>query len=422
MDKKLELLAESIKASGLVRPELLKEEKFFDKPFTKEQILNILEAVGFDTKVYNFDYLIKETGIRGIINEAKGPTNFFLPMALAASIFGGSNAINKLNQIQPIISNAETQHVQALDSELQKAIEDRGAMFADLLARYKADLESNPGQYWGEWGQRRKDYVNDYFETLANAKPGDTTMIAAAKPYAINVPVSSNPNNPKFHNVNLQNIKPGGLYDIALPRSANFNRVTTRGDAAEWPSIDIDTITDEDHEALEKEAKEKGRKSVAGQVAPLQKDATTSGALAAGAGLWGLGSAVRKSKDEELGLEEAIEFSQFGKPQPEPKLFTTEQLVSLFESLKLDTKKYTVEYLAEQIGFVPLDEYYETAHDLAAKRTGYAMNQNLPKPTPTAKEFETANRKRKEIESKNKKTTPSIPERFLPEKLPREKK
>jgi hypothetical protein len=378
MNKKLQLLAEGIRASGLVKPELLKEEKFFDKPFTKDQVLNILENVGVNTEVYNFDYLIREFGIRGIINEAKGPANFFLPIALATTLFSGANAINKANQIQPIISNAETQYVQAIDDKLQNAINDRGAYFADLLAGYKADLDRPGGAQ--DVGPGRVAYVNDYFETLANAKPGETTMIAKPKPYAINVPVSSFQGNPKFHNITLRNIKPGGMYDINLPKETNLDKVQDGYDFSNLVN-NLGTIDDKDHEALEKEAKENARQSVAGQIAPLQKDVATSGALAAGAGLWGLGSAVRRSKEEELGLEETVEFSQFARPKKAPKLFTTGQLVSLFESLKLDTKKYTVNYLAEQLGFVDLIEATERQIRLA--------NQTLsdPSASPEAKDL-----------------------------------
>jgi hypothetical protein len=43
-----------------------------------------------------------------------------------------------------------------------------------------------------------------------------------------------------------------------------------------------------------------------------------------------------------------------------------------------------------------INEYYESPADMAAKRTGYAMNQDLPKPKPTAEEYETAMRRRSE--------------------------
>jgi hypothetical protein len=47
-------------------------------------------------------------------------------------------------------------------------------------------------------------------------------------------------------------------------------------------------------------------------------------------------------------------------PEPEPEEFmesyTQKDLLELFEALKLDTDKYTFEYLAEELGFIPLNE------------------------------------------------------------------
>jgi hypothetical protein len=42
----------------------------------------------------------------------------------------------------------------------------------------------------------------------------------------------------------------------------------------------------------------------------------------------------------------------------ESESFSTEELVRLFESFNLDTDKYTTEYLAEQLGFKPLNEIF----------------------------------------------------------------
>jgi len=83
-------------------------------------------------------------------------------------------------------------------------------------------------------------------------------------------------------------------------------------------------------------------------------------------------------------------------PLPLPESYTLSELNEAFNALGLNTEKYTTEYLAEELGFVPLSEYYESPADMAAKRTGYAMNQNLPQPKPTAEEYETAMRRRSE--------------------------
>jgi hypothetical protein len=76
--------------------------------------------------------------------------------------------------------------------------------------------------------------------------------------------------------------------------------------------------------------------------------------------------------------------------------YAAEELREAFIRAGLDTNKYTLDYLAEQLGFVPLDEYYdESPKDIAAKRTGYAMNQDLPEPKPTADDWKYAIKGRK---------------------------
>jgi hypothetical protein len=83
------------------------------------------------------------------------------------------------------------------------------------------------------------------------------------------------------------------------------------------------------------------------------------------------------------------------------EIFTEEEMLQLFEELDLDTHTYTTEFLAEELGFQPLEESYESAEDIAAKRTGYAMNQNLPKPKPTQYDYETVMRRVAKEKAKN---------------------
>jgi hypothetical protein len=53
------------------------------------------------------------------------------------------------------------------------------------------------------------------------------------------------------------------------------------------------------------------------------------------------------------------------KQESDEESFSKEEIVEVMEALKLDTNKYTFEYLAEQLGFVPLKE--EELGDAAAK-------------------------------------------------------
>jgi hypothetical protein len=337
MDKKLQSLAENIKQSGALKPELLKEEKYYDRPFTQAQILNILESVGVDTFKYSFDFLAKEFGIRGIINEAKGPANFFMPLALAGSLLSGGHAINTANQIAPVAQQVQADHVAEYDAALDKALADRAALFSDLLNRYKEELPSQRGMP-SEWYNRQKEYIDNYFSTLADAKPGEHTVVARGKPNTF-IPNNSPLGNPLFYNVSLANLKPGGLYDVSLPKITKLDKANSPDD---YYSSDMARITDEDHEAVAAEGQKKANQAVA----PLKKTQDAATAASVGLGLWGLGSKV-KSKEEQLGLEESTDL----KSQPKVKTYTTKELKYIFESLGLDTHKYTTKFLAEKAGF-----------------------------------------------------------------------
>jgi hypothetical protein len=80
---------------------------------------------------------------------------------------------------------------------------------------------------------------------------------------------------------------------------------------------------------------------------------------------------ARKAKEDEVAEKEKQQRISRGAEKYSGKLFERKELEALFEALNLDTRKYTIEYLAEQLGFGQVGKASELARDYqTAKKTG----------------------------------------------------
>jgi hypothetical protein len=316
------------------------------KVFNKKELKELFEGMNLDTRKYRVEYLAEQLGFVQL-EEGKGAATAALLAALGmGSVIGPTAADNHMKQVMPAIqqriSSDQDTHVRNFtDNQLKDMMNWEEE---ELKRQAEYQLDTTPGFV--------QDHARQILKDIEASGP-EKFVMRATEPN----PLYTYP----FHGVRTTTwtvpevVSPGEENPAGLISDTGFRNphipehpITFKNTFGDITSANYANYVD-------------GIKAEREKNFENDKLAARVGALSSGLGAGSVGgmlaaAGVGLAKDKELRDALADDAKKKNKTTSTNESYTTEQLREAFSRAGLDTKKFRVEYLAEQLGFVPLSE------------------------------------------------------------------
>jgi len=290
-----------------------------EEVYTLEELNEAFNALRLDTEKYTTEYLAEELGFQQISEGKLGDSlkRFVMPALFAANTaMSGGAMMNNINAVDQLKDNIRTQVYQDVDTELQDN-EDRALANANAIMSF-----SKPGSY-------QHELAKETIEAIRQGGPGKKTANTAP----------SSGDRPQYTSFDTEDVISGKVKPITTGRKYIQPRNAGTVDVFDNEDIDAEIASriksDETTKSLQRQA---GNSALVGMA---------SAGLAAGTA----GKEIFDGKKPLVGSDVELPKVKLGKEENVSESYTLSELNEAFNALGLNTKKYTTEYLAKELGF-----------------------------------------------------------------------